>query len=93
MLIVGDGKNAHFPPSRFLQDHLPELGLGNCIQHGADLVADEIIRTAKQSSRDTKSLQLAAGELSGKAVQPVTFNAKGVKNLFFPLAAFLKDTP
>ena len=75
--VVGDGHEAHTPLLRLRQNAVPDLGLGDNVQHRADFVADEEGRAAHQSPGHAEALELPAGELPGKPVQPLLLDAEG----------------
>ena len=81
MAVVGHGDQAHIPAGGLVQDHVPDLGLGDDVQHGADFVADQIVRAAHQGPGHAEPLELAAGELPGEPVQPGPLDAEGVENV------------
>ena len=92
MFVMGHSNNAHILLFRFLQHHIPDLGLGNYIQHGADFIADEILRTAHQSSCHAEPLQFTSGQFSGEPVQPGPFDTEGIQNVFPHFTTFFQNS-
>ena len=93
MAVVGHGDEPHVPPGRLRQDHLPDLGLGDHVQHGADLVADQEVRAAHQGPGHAEALELPPGQLPGEPVQPGPLNAEGVQHVLPQLPALLQHLP
>ena len=88
---MGDGNEAHVLGGGLLQNFVPNLGLGDHVQHGADFIADQKICPAHQGPCHAKALELPAGQLPGEPVQPGSFNAKGGQDVRAKLSALLQD--
>ena len=77
---MADDEQAQLPPRRLLQQKVPDLGLGNQVQHGGDLVAQEKPGRRPQSPGDAEPLELSAGELRGIALQPARLDVQSVQH-------------
>ena len=73
-----------------LQNFVPNLGLGDHVQHGADFIADQkfapLIRALATQKRWS-----SPPDSSGEPVQPGSFNAKGGQDVRAKLSALLQD--
>ncbi|MEE4252825.1 MAG: hypothetical protein V2I50_02170 [Desulfuromusa sp.] len=67
------------------QQHLPDLGLTDRIQHGRDLIGNEKGGLRAQGPGNGQALQFAAREFMGIAVEPAGFDAQLLKQRWFGL--------
>ena len=59
---MADDHQPQVPLLRLVQQEGPDLGLGDEVQHGADLVAQQIAHSGPQGTGDAEPLELPAGE-------------------------------
>ena len=57
---MADNQKAHVPGGGFRKEEVPDLRLGDKVQHGTDLIGQKESSLGSQGSRDTKPLQLSS---------------------------------
>lgn len=88
-----DNNDSHIALSCLVADPVPDLRLCDDIEHRTDLIADQKRRACHQGSRHTKTLQLPAGQLPWKPLQPFLLNAIRSQHVLLYLAALLQHLP
>ena len=63
--VVADDEQSQAPALPLPEEKLPDLGLGDQVQHGGDLVAQEIAGGRAQGPGDTEPLELAPDSSPG----------------------------
>jgi predicted DNA-binding protein (UPF0251 family) len=69
-VVVGDGEDAQPAGACAGEEHVPDLRLGDRVEHGADLVGDEVARACGERPGDGDALELPTAQLVGEAIQP-----------------------
>ena len=77
---VADDEEPQAPALRLLQEEGPELGLGDEVQHGGELVTQEIAGPRPQGPGHAEALELPAGELGGVALQPAGLDVQALQD-------------
>ena len=65
--VVGDDQHPEFPFLGDFEEKAPDLGLGDDVEHGRDLVADEELRFRSEDAGDADPL--SAGDLQRDVIQ------------------------
>ena len=64
---------------RLVQQKGPDLGLGDEVQHGADLVAQQIAHPGPQGTGNAEPLKLTDRQLRGIPLPPGGLDVKGLQ--------------
>ena len=76
---MGNQQHAGVFAGGVIEQHMPDVRLGDRVEHGGRLVADQVARARGQRAGDAEALQLAAGQLVGVALQPFVADTQIVK--------------
>lgn len=87
---MADHQEPQLPPLGLLQKELPDLGLGDQVQHGSDLVAQQIAGPGPQGPGDAEPLELPAGELPGIPAEPLGLDVEGLQQALLHRAGLMQ---
>ena len=91
--VVAYNDQPQLTPLGFSQEKVPDLGLGDEIQHGGDLIAQEVAHPVPQGPGDAEALKLPPGELQGIALQPGGLDVQGVQQAVFYRTGLIEGLP
>lgn len=76
---MGHHQQAQVPAGGLAEEEIPYLGLGDQIQHGGALIAEEELHRGMEGAGQAEPLELAAGKLPGVAGEPALPDVEGIQ--------------
>ena len=85
---MADDQQTKISAGRFLQKEIPNLRLGDEIEHRCRFIAQQKAKLWTQHPRDAKALQFPSGKLGRIPLQPPLLDVQSIEHAFFRYTRF-----